>query len=314
MPTGSVPLLEAAKSGNDMVKAGVVETLIQESPLLEMLPWMTISGNALKHSEEVSLPSPEFRQINATYGRSYGTDTEHFWGVAILGGEIFIDNYLLRVTANVADEKAKQWTKFTKAMARTFDRYFFDGTGTANDFKGVNALIPEGFGQIYYTDGAGSAGADLELDHLDEANDLLRGQHSADVILLNRTVRRVITRLARNVSGAFPIIDLTTDSFGRQVTQWNDIPLRIVGDDRDGQPILGFDETVGGDTDCTSLYLASFGDGDGVTGLLGMGGSFEAKDFGEVESAPGHLGRVELYPGIAVFNKYALVRVAGITV
>lgn len=313
MPTtGGVPLLEAAKAGTDMVKAGVVETLIQESPTLEMFPFMTIEGNALKHFEEVDLPTPQFRSVNETYSRSFGTDTEHFWGVTILGGEVYIDNYLLKVTANKRSEKAKQWAKFAKAMARTWDKQVFDGTGTAKDFKGFNALISEGFGQIYYTDGSGSGEAELELDHLDEANDLLRGQHMADVILLNRDTRRHITRKARNTSGYFSLIDVGTDVFGRQVTKWNDIPLRIIGDDAVGDPILGWDETVGGDTTTGSLYLVSFGDGDGVTGLLGFGGSWEAKDFGETEAAPGHMGRVEIYPGIAVFNKYALVRVAGI--
>ena len=47
MPSGSVPLLEAAKYGDDQLKRGVVETLIQESPILEMLPQTAISGNAL---------------------------------------------------------------------------------------------------------------------------------------------------------------------------------------------------------------------------------------------------------------------------
>jgi hypothetical protein len=313
MPTtGGVPLLEAAKSGGDLVKQGVVETLIQESPTLEQFPFMTIEGNALKHFEEVDLPTPEFRQVNETYSRSFGTDTEHFWGVTILGGEVYIDNYLLKVTANKRSEKAKQWAKFAKAMARTWDKQVFHGTGSAKDFKGFNALISEGFGQVAYTDGAGSAQADLTLAHLDETNDLLRGQHGADVIYLNRDNRRNITNLARNTGGFFPIIDLTTDSFGRQVTQWNDIPLRIIGDDRAGAPILGWNETVGSDTTTSSLYFVSFGDDDGVTGLLGFGGSWEARDFGETEAAPGHLGRVELYPGIAVFNKYSLVRLAGI--
>ena len=48
MASGSLSLLESAKYGNDQLAAGVVETLIQESPILEMLPFTAIQGNALK--------------------------------------------------------------------------------------------------------------------------------------------------------------------------------------------------------------------------------------------------------------------------
>jgi hypothetical protein len=46
----------------------------------------------------------------------------------------------------------------------------------------------------------------------------------------------------------------------------------------------------------------------GVTGLLGAGGTFEVRDFGEIDAAPGSVGRIELYPGLAAFSKYGLVR------
>lgn len=309
MPSGSVTLLEASKCSSDPLKRGVVETIIQESPILEMLPQMTIQGNALKHMEEGSLPTPTFRQVNATYSRSWGSDLEHFWGTTILGGEVFVDNYLVKVRGDVIDVKTKQYRKMGKAMARTFDKFFFDGTGTANDFKGVNALIAEGFGQITY---AGANGGALSLELLDESSDLMRGQSSADVMLLNRTQRRKITALGRTTGVGYPYLDVGTDTFGRQVTMWNGIPMRIIGDDKDGTAILGYDETRGSSDVTSSIYLLALGEDD-TTGLMGLGGSFDVKDFGETEAAPGHLGRVEVYPGIAIFNQYSAVRIAGIT-
>ena len=309
MPSGSVTLLEAAKTSSDPLKRGVVETIIQESPILELLPQMTIQGNALKHMEEGSLPTPTFRQVNATYSRSWGSDTEHFWGTTILGGEVFVDNYLVKVRGDLIDVKTKQYRKMGKAMARTFDKFFFDGTGTANDFKGVNALVTEGFGQAYF---AGDNGAALTLAMLDESADLMRGQSNADVMLLNRTMRRKITALGRTTSIGYPYLDVGTDTFGNQVTSWNGIPMRIIGDDKDGNAILDFDETRGSSDVTTSIYFLALGEDD-VTGLMGLGGSFDVKDFGETEAAPGHLGRVEVYPGIAIFNQYSAVRLAGIT-
>ena len=76
--------------------------------------------------------------------------------------------------------------------------------------------------------------------------------------------------------------------------------------------ILDFDETQGTSTVTTSLYMVNTGD-MGVSGLLGGGGFFDVRDFGEVEANPEHLGRIELYPGLAVWDPYSLVRIKGVT-
>ena len=308
--TNAWTLLEANKYSSDTLKKGVIETLVQESPILEMLPFVPISGNAIKVKVEATLPDVQFRDVNEVYARSYGTDTERMFGVAILGGEVFIDNFLLKVKANQVDAKAMQYAKFAKSMSRTFDKQFFDGTGAAKDFMGINALIDEGLGMKY----GDATGATLTLDSLDIAADLFRGQASPDAMLLNRFLRRKITSLGRNTGGYFSLLDVGTDVFGRQVTQWNGIPMRIIGDDKDGSAILGFDEDPGDATsDCSSIYFIAFGADDNVSGLAGAGGSMEVRDFGETEAAPGHLGRVEWYPGVAIYNPYSIVRYYGIT-
>jgi len=323
--SGGVSLLEAAKCGDDQFKTGVVETFIQESPIAEMLPWTTIAGNAYKSSEEGTLPDTQFRSVNEGYTRVSGSDTEHIWGVTILGAEVFIDNFLTKVTANKSDLKAKQWAKVVRSLSRKLDVTAVNGTGSAanKDFKGFQQLIKDGFGQdLSHAESAtpkgiidSEANANTFLDKLDEANDLLRNQEMADFILLNRQTRRAITKAARLANTGFSLIDVGTDSFGRQVTQWNGIPLKIVGDDHEGNAILGQTEDsvdTGGDPDAatdtsSSLYFVSTGD-EGVSGLLGAGGSFDVKDFGETETAPGAVGRLELYPGLASFSKYGLVR------
>ena len=310
MPSGSVTLLEAAKYGDDQLKRGVVETLIQESPILEMLPQTAIAGNALKVQVENSLPTPAFRDVNEAYTRSFGTDTERYFGTAILGGEVFVDNYLVRVRGNVVSAKARQYAKFAKAMSRTYDKYFFDGTGTAKDFKGINSLITEGLGQ---TIAEATNGGPLTLAKMDEAHDLLRSQSSADVILMNRFIRRKLTTLGRNTTGYFSLLDVGDDRFGRQILQWNGIPVRIIGDDSSGSAILAFDETQGSSSVTSSIYYIAFGEDENVTGLLGLGGSFDVIDFGETEAAPGHLGRVEVYPGLAIYNPLSIVRHTGLT-
>ena len=310
MAAGSLSLLEAAKYGSTTLGRGVVSTLIQESPIMEMLPFTSITGNALKVIVEDTLPDPAFRDVNETYTRSTGSDTERFFGCAILGGEVFIDNYIVRVQADQISAKARQYSKFSKAMSRTFDKSFFDGTGTSKDFKGISALIDEGLGQKV---SAGTNGATLSLAMLDEAWDSLRGQSAPDALLMNRTLRRKINDLARTTYSGISLIDVGTDTFGRQVNIYNGTPIRIIGDDKDGAAILDFDETQGSSSVTSSIYAIAFGTDENVYGILGLGGSFDIKDFGETEAAPGHLGRVECYPGVVVANSFSVARLHGIT-
>lgn len=314
--SGSVTLLEAAKWGDDLLKKGVIETIIRESPVLETIPMISIQGNALKHMLEDTLPTVSFRDVNTTYTRDFGTDQEVYWGTAILGGEVFVDNYIVRTRGNLGDVKARQYQKKAKAAALTYDKYFFKGTGTASDFKGLNQLISEGFGQLVSADDFTAVnnspnGHTLVLDDLDYAHDALR-TGTADAILGNRTNRRKITKLARTSVTGVSLIDIGDDAFGRQIVQWNGVPYRIIGDGPDGNLILGFNETRGSSNVASSLYFVRYGADEFVSGLMGAGGAFEVVDFGETEAAPGHLGRIEFYPGLAVFSKWAVVRLQGI--
>ena len=316
MPSGALTLIEAAKAGEDQLKRGVVETLIEESPMLEVLPWRPFEGTALRHFEEGTLPNVQFRNVNEGYTPSYGTDNDHYWGVAILGGEVKVDKFLVNVTGSREDLEAKQWAKLAKANSLRFSWEAFDGTGAASTkgFKGINALIDEGFGQKNLQAAGGGA---LTLAKMDESIDLFRNQGQPDVCWINRTLRRKVTNLARETHSGISLIDVGTDVFGKKVMMYDGIPFRIIGDGMNSagavNPILDFDEDPGDATsDTASLYFAKLGEDD-VTGLLGKGGSFEAVQFGELESGPQRLGRMEWYPGIAIFNQYSIVRHYGVT-
>ncbi len=48
MPT---TLTEAAKLSNDVLLAGVIETIVKESPILQSMPFIEIVGNALTYKQ-----------------------------------------------------------------------------------------------------------------------------------------------------------------------------------------------------------------------------------------------------------------------
>lgn len=312
MATGPVSFLETAKYGGTNLAAGVVETLIQESPILEQLMFTSFSGNATEVELEDTLPTPQFRSVGEGYTRSYGTDTSRFFGVAILGGEVFIDNYQLKVQADRKNAKAKQYSKFTKAMSRQFDETFLRGDATAKDFKGVNTLIGEGLGSTFTMSGTTDVGV-IDFEKLDQAQENMRGTSATAILAPQIGFRRNLTTLARNTAGYFTFLDTGTDAFGRKVTTWDDIPIRVLGDDINGDPLLPYTEDPGdGGNDGASIYFVRYGDEENVYGLLGLDGSMDVQDFGETESLPGHLGRVEVYPGIAIKDAYSVVRIQGV--
>jgi len=309
MPAGALPLMEAARGTESVLKTGFVNTILRNSGMAEMIPWMQIQSDSIKHYEEVDLPNPQFRKVYGTYSKSWGRDTAYFWAVTILGGEVEIDNYLMNVMGNKVNQKANQYGKWAKAIALTLDKQTIDGTGTADDYKGYNQIVADGRAREFV---AGANGAAITIDMLDEAIDLSRGVFDFKFLAMNRTMRRRINKLGRDTTLGYPLIDVGTDRFGRQITSYGGHPIAIVEDDINGNQILAFDETQGGSSTTTSMYLVATGD-MGVTGLLGGGGYFEVNDLGEQFTSPSHLGRVEFYPGLAVFNPYALVRIKGIT-
>ena len=62
-------LSEAAKLSTDVLQRGVIETIIKESPILQMLPFMTIEGNSYKYTQENTLGSADFYGVNAVWSR-----------------------------------------------------------------------------------------------------------------------------------------------------------------------------------------------------------------------------------------------------
>lgn len=308
MPSGNIPLLTAAKYGKDQIAQGVVETIIQQSPFLEQLPWVTFAGNALQKTVEATLPNVAFRQVNGTYTASHGSDDVEFWGTAIMGGEYKVDNALVDVIASERDIEADQIKKMSKAASMRFDWEVINGTATGGTgFKGLKQLVTDGKGTLVTQ----SAGA-LTLAKLDEVIDAFRNHPRPDAFLVNRTHRRKITNLARTTHTGISLIDVGTDVFGRKVNMYDDVPLRILEDGINSSnavtALLPFTEA----SSTSSIYAVKFGK-EQVCGLMGRGGSFQVKRFGELQAAPQRMGRLEWYPGIASFDALGLVRYENIT-
>ena len=81
----ALTLVEASKLSNDTLLAGVIETIAQESPVLQRLPFVEIVGNGLTYNRENAAPSADFYDVGDDWDESTPTFTQATAALRILG-------------------------------------------------------------------------------------------------------------------------------------------------------------------------------------------------------------------------------------
>ena len=294
-----MPLLlsESAKLSNDLVQRGVIETILEESPVLQMLPFETIEGNSFKYNQESALGAAQFYAVNATWTEATAAFTQKTASLAILGGDADVDNFIQRVRSNLQDQRAVQTQLKAKAVARAFEQTFIagDSAADANSFDGIRKLVPVG-----QTVEGGTSGAALTLALIDQLLDKVLGG-KPDILVMSRRTRRKLQAL---LQASTHYVERGESSFGRMVMMYDGIPVEV----SDFQPD---DETgsVGG-SNLSSMYAIHFSESDGVVGL--QNGGLEVLDLGQLESKDASRVRVRWYVSIAVLRDSAVARLRSI--
>jgi hypothetical protein len=72
----ALTLAEASKLSQDMLLTGVIETIIQESPVLQVMPFIEVTGNGLIYNRENTLPSASFYDVGDEWSESTPTFTQ----------------------------------------------------------------------------------------------------------------------------------------------------------------------------------------------------------------------------------------------
>jgi hypothetical protein len=145
----------------------------------------------------------------------------------------------------------------------------------------------------------------LTLAKLDELLDAVQG--GADVLFMNKTLRRKVNTLVRAAGQAQETV---SDAFGRQLTAYAGVPISVIEEDKDGNQILDFteDNPGGGSAASTSIYAVRFGVAEYVSGL--QAGSMDVEDLGLNRTKFETL--IEWICGMGVFHPKAAARLRGI--
>jgi len=279
----ALSLAQARLYSKDTLQAGVIETIAKESAVLEMLPFMEISGNSYKYNLETALPTVAFREVNSGYTANEGSIEQRTEGLVILGGDVDIDRYIVQVNGDVNSIRAIQTEMKAKAVANTFTKTFFkgDSANSSKEFDGLDVRVA-GTEQAVVTENVGS----LAMNDLHVLLDAVEG--GAEVLYMSKAMRREMQKL---LVGQTHYIQVGKDEFGRMIEMFGDVQIRTVSD-----LILGNNE----------IYAVKFGAMSHVAGLTN--GGVNVRDLGELDTLPVLRTRIEFYCGLAVFNPKSVAK------
>lgn len=293
----ALTLAEAAKLSNDVLLKGVIETIVQESPILQTIPFVEVVGNGLTYNQENAAPSAGFFDVGDTWTESTPTFTQVTATLKILGGDADIDNFLKATRSNVQDLEAAVVQLKAKAARDKFEDTFVNGDTATNAkaFDGVDKLTTAG-----QTVSMGTNGATLTLEKLDEVIDKVK-PGKPHMLLMSRRSRRKLSNLSRSTGGGLLVAE--RNLFGKMVDYYDGIPIGV--DDH-----IADNKTVGTSTDCSTMYAMQFGE-DAVAGLTSPGG-LTVERVGSLETKDATRVRVKWYVSLAMFNALKLSKLTGV--
>jgi HK97 family phage major capsid protein len=292
----ALTLAEAAKLSNDILLTGVIETVIQESPVLQVLPFIEIVGNGLTYNRENAAATAAFYDVGDPWTESTPTFTQITATLKILGGDADIDNFLMSTRSNLQDLEAAIVQLKAKALQQRFEDTFVNGdtSGDAKAFDGIDKLCVSG--QMV---SMGTNGATLTLAKLDELVDTVKGG-KPQLLVMSKRSRRTLNSLARS-AGAF--LETDRNEFGQMVQFYDGIPIGV-------SDYISDAKTVGTSTDCSTIYAMQFGEG-ALAGLTAPGG-LAVERVGSLETKDATRTRVKWYVSLALFNTLKLARLIGV--
>ncbi|MDX9803639.1 MAG: phage major capsid protein [Dehalococcoidales bacterium] len=303
----ALTLAEASKLSNDVLVQGVIETVVKESPVLQRMPFIEITGNGLTYNQEKTLPGVDFYDIGEDWGESTPTFEQYTAALKIMGGDADIDSFLKATRSNLQDLEVAVIELKAKALKHKFEEAFIYGDSIVDSkqFDGLRKILDT------TTPGdqvisMGDTGATLTLDKMDELIDAIKGG-KPDMLVMSRRSRRKISTLVR-ASGS--MIEVDRDAWGNFIHLWNGVPIGVNDWIKDTHILTagGETDTVGGD--CSTIYAVQFGE-DGLCGLSSPG-FIQVENVGSLETKDATRTRVKWYCALALFSSLKAAALIGV--
>lgn len=305
----AVTILDAAKAAannGEYKRAGVIMAFAEASPLLRVLPVVTVQGNSYTYTREAALPTTAFRAVNAAYTADQGNLEQKTEVLKAAGGELAVDRYL--VETNGVQVRTAQERMQATSLAQTIGTALMlgDASDDPREFDGIQTRYGGGSpaANSYASDRVVNAGNTIanSLTKLDQIMDLVDNSIGRKVLVMTQASRRALTAALRNSSS----IQTGRDEFGRQIMSYNDLPI-IEADP------LGHTATMAGEEGGTDTSIYCIALGEAGLHLIQSSAGLSVRDLGEQDSSPVYKTRVEWYVGLVDAHPRCVSRLYNIT-
>src|SRR3989337_490770 len=138
----ALTLAEADKYSTNQVLVGVAEITMDQNPLLGLLPFVPIRGNALQYQRELAASAPTFIAPGGTVTEGVPTTTLITIALKILIGDADIDKFLRITRSKDQDLRAELLAMKARNFADTWGDKAVSGSIAAdpNEFDGPPAM------------------------------------------------------------------------------------------------------------------------------------------------------------------------------
>lgn len=314
-------LAQLVKLETDPLKKYVMENLLRKIKVMEVLPFENVDSLRLSAIRWRHLPGVAFRGINGTYTEDTTGDVEEVWeSLYVLGGLINFDRVFRKVKNTLVDPEKLQLDMKLTSLAHYFNYYFIHGD-TATDPLGFEGLEKRVAGsparQLTIPTAAGATSLDVTASVANanrfwttiERSHKFCNDGNVSAMFCNEDVLLGLGRSLRFINAsAGNFLDVTQDSFDRQVLAYKGAPIYDVGLRADQTTEILTDTETAADagSDGCSIYFCSFNMEQGIMGA--QLGPIEVVADAQKDVATVNKTLIEWVLGLAGFGSYGIVR------
>ena len=239
-------LTQLAYLSTTKLAKGIAQTIINESPFIARMSFITISGNAYAYNMQTTASVPNFYSINETITESVPVWAQRSVALVKFINDADLDKYIQQTRSNEQDIEAAIIELATLDFKDKFEETVIYGgtttTASTKEFKGLMVQLAEAEtasatlatdwdvsdnGQLVDLGAAASASTALTMAGMDELIDKVKPGRP-DVLITGRRTRRKLNALLRATGSTGSGVQVAQmDAFGRAVELYDGIPLII---------------------------------------------------------------------------------------
>lgn len=308
----SQTLAEAQKLINNKIVAGVAEDIVTTSPIWQVMPWNSYSGQAILVNRENALGDAQHLAVGGTItAKAAATFTQvPFTAVTTIGDAELNGLVAAQSSSAGVDQMAIEISSKAKSVGRLLQTGIASGTGVSPQLHSLHTLCDAS----QYT--TASAGQALSFALLDELLSLVKAKDGeVDFMMMPARTIRAYKALVRALGGVNEVMTYTMpNGTTRTVSIYENIPIFQ-------NDYLSVTETANGALlttgALTSIYAGCFDDGTNKVGVSmihpeSVQAGIIVEQIGAAETKDEQIVRVKSYSNFVNFNRRGLARLTSI--